>query len=72
LSLPSYDELLSYFGTPPAEEYKQGDVIEGHGWKVPDYPVSNKLVIFIRKTGLKIYIYIDRNDKIEHIYVDRS
>ena len=72
LSLPSYDELLLYFRTPPAEEYWQGDVVDGRGWKVPEFPVSNKAVIFIRRTGLKIYIYIDKKDKIEHVFVDRS
>jgi hypothetical protein len=57
---------------PPAEVFREGQRIEGRGWRTPSRPMSHEVMVFIRRTGMKYYVFVDTNGVIEYVFSSGS
>jgi hypothetical protein len=70
-SEPSVTEIIRRFGEPE-EVFAKGDVILGRGWPVPARPVTNKVLVYGRRTGTKLFIFVDGGGVVEYVFASTS
>ena len=68
---PSVAEVLHRFGQPD-EVFARGDAILGRGWPVPARPVTGKVLVYGRRTGTKLFIFVDASGLIEYVFASTS
>ena len=39
-----------------------------NGWRLPERPITNKIIVYTRKTGMRYYIYIGVDGNVEFVY----
>ena len=63
-------ELLDERFGAASEVLSAGEVLDGKGWNTPSRLIDHKVLVFVRRTGMKYFVYL--NDRNEIIYVYSS
>ena len=65
-------DVVEHFGSRMVAIYRKGDTLPRQGWKIPQRPISNKMLIYDKPSSLRIYVYIDENGKVEYVFTSHS
>ena len=66
------EEVVAYFKRAPEEVYFRLDQMPYLGWKLPTRQITNKIMVYTRRTGMKYYIYIDGDGNVEYVFSSSS
>lgn len=69
---PSLEEVRAHFKKSSEEIVHVNEPLLGKGWKIPARKISNYVLIYVRGSGLKYYIYIDQNNEVEYVFTSSS
>ena len=61
-------DVVAYFKRSPEIVYFHLAEMAYSGWKLPKRPITNKVIVYTRKTGMRYYIYIGVDGRVEFVY----
>ena len=72
LACKNEEDVVAYFKRSPEAVYSHLDEMTYKGWRLPDRPITNKIIVYTRKTGMRYYIYIGVEGNVEFVYGSSS
>ena len=68
LACKNEEDVVAHFKREPEIVYFHLNEMSYDGWRLPERPITNKIIVYTRKTGMRYYIYIGVDGNVEFVY----